>query len=187
MKDKIFPKVPTLVLVITNDSTVFLKDGICSAYELFGGRCQEVKNLVRDLDLAKKEDGTPLCTVSFGIISSRYGFIPADYTVMKYPAEEVASTPEMYEDLQLRKDFIGTIFKTTSTFDRIILCLPRHMVEMILDADVLPEGRVIVVTSPALKERVEAKDWMFLERKGARLGNENRDIIMDEIVRLSKF
>ena len=61
------------------------------------------------------------------------------------------------------------------------------MVEMILDADVLPEGRVIAVTSPALKERVEAKDWMFLERKGARLGNENRDIIMDEIVRLSKF
>ena len=187
MKDKIFPKAPTLVLVITNDSTVFLKDGICSAFELYGGRCQEVKNLVRDLDLGKKEDGEPLCTVSFGIISSRYGFIPADYSIMKYPPEEVASTPEMYEDLQKRKDFLGKIYNTTSTFDRIILCLPRHMVEMILDADILPEGRVIAVTSPALKERVEAKDWMYLERKGARLGNENHDIIMDEIVRLSKL
>ncbi len=187
MKDKLFPKAPTLVLVITNDSTVFLKDGICSAFELYGGRCQEVKNLVRDLDLAKKDDGEPLCTVSFGIITSHYGFIPADYTVMKYPPEEVVSTPEMYEDLQKRKDFLGKIFNTTSTFDRIILCLPRHMVEMILDADILPDGRVIAVTSPALKERVEAKDWMYLERKGARLGNENRDIIMDEIVRLSKL
>ena len=187
MKDKLFPGGPTIVLVITNDSAVFLKDGICSAFELFGGRCQEVKNLVRDLDLAKKEDGEPLCTVSFGIISSRFGFIPADYTVEKYPPETVMSKPEDYEDLQRRKDFLGRIYNTTSTFDRIILCVPRHMMEMILDADILPEGRVIAVTSPALRERVEAKDWMFLERSGARVGNENRDRIMEEIVRLSKL
>ena len=187
MKDKIFPHGPTLVLVITNDSAVFLKDGLCSAYELFGGRCQEVKYLVRDLDLARKEDGQPLCTVSFGIITSRYGFIPADYTVEKYPPETVMSKPEDYEALQAKKDFLGKIYNTTSTFDRIVLCVPRHMMEMILDADILPEGRVIAVTSPALKERVEAKDWMFLERKGARLGNENRDIVMNEIVRLSKL
>lgn len=53
MMDKIFPNGPTLVLVITNDSQVFLNDGICSAFELYGGRCQEIKNLVRDLDLGK--------------------------------------------------------------------------------------------------------------------------------------
>lgn len=82
MIDKKFPGAPTLVLVITNDSTVFLKDGICSAFELFGGRCQEVKNLVRDLDLAKKDDGNPLCSVSFGIVTSHYGFIPADLSLI---------------------------------------------------------------------------------------------------------
>ncbi len=185
MMDKIFPNGPTLVLVITNDSQVFLSDGICSAFELYGGRCQEIKNLVRDLDLGKTKDGKPLCAVSFGIVTSRYGFVPADYVVMKYPPETVMSTPEDYERVQKEKDYLGMMHKTTSTFDRIIVCVPRHMMEMILDADVLPRGRVIAVTSPALKERVEANDWMFLERRGARLGNENRDRVMAEIERLA--
>ena len=185
MIEKRFPKAPTLVMVITNDSTVFLKDGICSAYELFGGRCQEIKNLVRDLDLAKKDDGKPLCTVSFGIVTSRFGFVPADYTVMKYPAEEVMSTPEDYERVQAAKDFLGKIRYCTTTFDRIVVCVPKHMMEMILDSGCLPRGVVIAVTSPELRERVEANDWMFLERRGARLGNENREAVMDEIKRIS--
>lgn len=186
MIDKKFPGAPTLVLVITNDSTVFLKDGICSAFELFGGRCQEVKNLVRDLDLAKKEDGNPLCSVSFGIVTSHYGFIPADYVVMKYPPEEVMSKPEDYERVQNEKDFLGKIGYTDSSFDRIVVCVPRHMMEMMMDANVLPEGKVITVTSPALRERVESKGWMFLERKGARIGDANRDAIMAEIIRISQ-
>ncbi len=173
------------MLVITNDSTVFLKNGICSAYELFGGRCQEVKNLVRDLDVAKKENGDKLCEVSFGIVTSRYGYIPADYTVEKYDPATVMDSPEDYEAVQEKKNFLGMIAHTCGSFDRIVVCVPRHMMEMILDAKSLPEGKVIAVTSPALKGRVEANDWMFLERMGARVGNENRDAIMEEIVRLS--
>ena len=109
MMEKAYPKAPTLVLVITNDSTVMLKDGICSAFELFGGRAQEVKNLVARLDLAKKKDGSKLCEVSFGMITSHFGYVPADYTVMKYPAEEVMSKPEDYERVQGQKDYLGKI------------------------------------------------------------------------------
>ena len=186
MKDKIFPHGPTLVLVITNDSAVFLKDGLCSAYELFGGRCQEVKYLVRDLDLARKEDGQPLCTVSFGIITSRYGYIPADYTVMPYPAEEVMDSPEDYEAVQRKKDFLGKIDYTCKLFDRIVVCVPKHIMKMILASNALPNGRVIAVTSPDFKEECEKRDWLFLERRGARVGDANADIIFEEIRKISE-
>ena len=64
------------VLVITNDSTVFLTDRWVSAYEMFGGRVTEVKNLVERL--------SEHAQVSFGIISGQYGFVPANYVVMRY-------------------------------------------------------------------------------------------------------
>ena len=185
MMEKAYPKAPTLVLVITNDSTVMLKDGICSAFELFGGRAQEVKNLVARLDLAKKKDGSKLCEVSFGMITSHFGYVPADYTVMKYPAEEVMSKPEDYERVQGQKDYLGKIEYTSKLFDRIVVCVPKHMMEMMMEKDVLPKGRVSAVTSPDLKEECEARDWMYLERRGPRVGSENADLIMNEIVRIS--
>ncbi|MCQ2070834.1 MAG: hypothetical protein MJZ68_06865 [archaeon] len=186
MMAKAYPAAPTLVLVITNDSTVFLKDGICSAFEMFGGRCTEVKNLVARLDTAAKMDGKKLCEVSFGIISSHFGYVPADYTVMKYPVEEVMDSPEDYEKVQAEKDYIGRIEYTSKLFDRIVVCLPRHMMEMVMEADALPKGRVIAVTSPALKEECEKRDWMFLERSGARVGNDNADAIFKEIWDISQ-
>ena len=51
------------VLVITNDSTVFLKKGLATAYEMFGGRTTEIKKFVARLDTAKK-DGRKMCDVS---------------------------------------------------------------------------------------------------------------------------
>src|SRR5574344_2671431 len=113
MQSKAFPKAPTLVLVITNDSTVFLKDGIASAFEMFGGRPQEVKNLVAQLDTAQKKDGSKLCEVSFGMVTSRFGYVPANYTVMPYPEEAVMATPEDYERVQEQKDYLGVISYTS--------------------------------------------------------------------------
>lgn len=186
MLPKAYPKAPTMVLVITNDSAVMLKNGICSAFELFGGRAQEVKNLVARLDLAKKDDGSKLCEVSFGIVSSRFGYVPADYTVMKYPAEEVMDSPEDYERVQEQKDYLGKINYTSKMFDRIVVCVPKHMMEMIMEKNVLPNGKVIAVTSPELKDECAARDWMFLERRGARVGSENADAVMAEIVSISQ-
>ncbi|MCQ2085498.1 MAG: hypothetical protein MJZ21_05055 [archaeon] len=188
MMAKAYPTAPTLVLVITNDSTVFLKNGIASAFEMFGGRCQEVKNLVARLDLAHKtgEPDKKLCQVSFGIISSRFGYVPADYTVMPYPKEEVMDSPEDYEAVQEKKNYLGMIDYTCKLFDRIVVCVPKHMMKMIMDANVLPTGRVIAVTSPDFKEECEKRDWLFLERKGARVGAENADIIFEEVRKISE-
>ena len=84
MMAKPYPDAPTWVLVITNDSAVFLKTGVASAFEMFGGRCTEVKKLVARLDTASRTHDVKkkLCEVSFGIITSKYGYSPADDTVM---------------------------------------------------------------------------------------------------------
>lgn len=188
MMAKAYPAAPTLVLVITNDSAVFLKNGICSAFEMFGGRCQEVKKLVARLDTASFTDNPEkkLCQVSFGIVSGRYGYVPADYTVMPYPKEEVMDSPEDYEAVQEKKNYLGMIDYTCKLFDRIVVCVPKHMFKMILDANVLPPGRVIAVTSPDFKEECEKRDWLFLERRGARVGDENAKTIFEEVRKISE-
>ena len=188
MMAKPYPDAPTLVLVITNDSAVFLKTGVASAFEMFGGRCTEVKKLVARLDTASmtNDPTKKLCEVSFGIISSRFGYVPADYTIMPYPKEEVMDSPEDYEAVQEKKNYLGMIDYTCKLFDRIVVCVPKHMMKMIMDANVLPDGRVIAVTSPELKAECEKRDWMFLERNGPRVGSENADIIFEEIRKISE-
>lgn len=185
MQSKAFPKAPTLVLVITNDSTVFLKDGIASAFEMFGGRAQEVKHLVARLDLAQKKDGSKLCEVSFGMVTSRFGYVPANYTVMPYPKEAVMATPEDYERVQEQKDYLGVISYTSKLFDRIVVCVPSAMFALMLDHDTLPRGKVIAVTNPLFKDACAERDWLFLERKGPRVGSENADAIVEHIRALS--
>ena len=61
----------------------------------------------------------------------------------------------------------------------------KNMMEMIMASNCLPEGRVIAVTSPDLKEECQQRDWMFLPRNGPRVGAENAALIMQEIVRIS--
>ena len=186
MQPKAFPKAPTLVLVITNDSAVFLKNGVASAYEMFGGRVQEVKRLVARLDLAKKKDSSKLCEVSFGMVTSRFGYVPANYTVMAYPNEEVMATPEDYERVQEQKDYLGVISYTSKLFDRIVVCVPAAMFALMLDHDTLPQGRVIAVTSPLFKDGCTERDWLFLERNGPRVGSANADAIVEQIYELSE-
>jgi len=156
-------------LVISNDSTVFLTEQWVSAFEMFGGRLTEVKKLVARLD--------EISEVSFGIISGKYGFIPANYVVMKY--DNVPESKEEYEELQERTDYVGKIgYICQSFFDKIIVCVPKDMFALI--KDVLPDGKVIAVTNPIFKEECEKRGWTHLPRNGARVGNENAD----EIVRI---
>ena len=159
------------VLVITNDSTVFLTDKWVSAFEMFGGRVTEVEKLVCDIE--------EICYVSFGIISGRFGFIPADYVVMPY--DNVPSCKEDYEELQERTDYAGKIRQfTVEAFDKIVVCVPKDMFAIIKDS--LPDGRVIAVTNEIYKEECARRGWTYLPRVGARVGNENHEKIL-EIIR----
>jgi hypothetical protein len=162
------------VLVITNDSEVFLSDKFVSAFEMFGGRMTEVKDLVGRLD--------GICDVSFGIISGNFGFIPANYVVMKY--DKVPSCKKEYEELQERKDFVGQIKYITNAkvFDKIVVCVPKDMFGMLLDA--LPSEKVIAVTSLGYRSECKKRGWTFYLRNGARVGKSNADAIVSEIKEL---
>lgn len=161
------------ILVISNDSTVFLKEGFVSAFEMFGGRLTEVKNLVARLDTELRKT----CETSFAIISGRFGFIPANYVVMPYT--DVPSNKEEYQELQERKDFVGKVEYISKAFDRIIVCVPKDMFSMI--EGVLPDGKVIAVTNPAFEGMCRERGWSFYPRKGSRVGNDNADAIVEEL------
>lgn len=65
----------------------------------------------------------------------------------------------------------------TRPFDKVIMCVPKDMFSMFLDADEIEHGKVIAVTSPEFREECEKRGWTFLERKGARVGDANADEI----------
>jgi hypothetical protein len=171
------------VLVVTNDSAVFLKEGIGSAFEMFGGRMTEVKHLVARLDTAEI-DGRKMCDASFGVISSRFGFVPGNYTIMKY--DGVMSCKEDYERVQREKDYLGRLNAVAGVFDLIVVCVPKDMMSMIIDGNVLPHGKVAAVTSPELEAKCTERGWTFLERRGARVGRENADRLFGIAEELSR-
>ncbi|MCL2333217.1 MAG: hypothetical protein FWC52_00270 [Candidatus Methanoplasma sp.] len=162
------------VVVVTNDSTVFLHKGLASAFEMFGGRVTEIKNFVARLDTATKGD-RKLCDVSFGVISTRFGFVPGNYVISKY--DHVMDKKEDYIRVQEEKDYLGQLRQMTMYFDRIIVCVPNAMFEMMLKDNTFQHGKVIAVTCPAFKEECEKRGWIAFERKGARLGSANADAI----------
>jgi hypothetical protein len=166
------------VLVITNDSTVFLKKGLASAFEMFGGRMTEVKHLVARLDTAEN-NGTKMCDVSFGVISSRFGFVPGNYVITNY--DNIMSTREDYERVQEEKDYLGQLELITEYFDLVIVCVPKDMFALMLEHGTLPREKVIAVTNPVFEKECAKRGWTYLERKGARVGNENADRIFNII------
>ena len=162
------------VLVITNDSTVFLTTRWVSAYEMFGGRVTAVKNLVNNL--------SEICTVSFGIISGKFGFVPSNYVVMPY--DNVPSCAEDYQELQDRTDYVGKIeMISKSYFDKIVVCVPKDMFALLKDR--LPDGKVIAVTNPCYEEECKNRGWTYLERRGARVGLDNADKILEIVSNLN--
>ncbi len=166
------------VLVVTNDSAVFLvQNRIASAFELFGGRMTEVKKLAARLDTAAKDDGSKLCDLSFGVISTKYGFVPGNYSIMAYP--DVMDSREDYEECDARTEFVARTSYIMRAFDTVVLCVPKDMFAMFLEYDGIADGKLIAVTSPDFREACEKKGWAWLERKGARVGDANADRIMD--------
>jgi hypothetical protein len=161
--------------VITNDSTVFLRDGLCSAKDMFGGRVTEVRNFCNRL--------SAVCDVSSGIISGRFGFVPGDHTIMPYP--EVTDTPEAYVELQERKDYASVINMVSRPFDIAIVFVPKVMMAILLDNDAFPRN-VIAVTDEMFKGHFTENGWSWYRRPGARIGKENADMIFEEVKALSK-
>lgn len=164
------------ILIVTNDSTVFqVRNCLTTPFETFGGRVTEVKNLVKRLDTAVDDKGRKLCDVSFGVITTKYGFVPGNYQIMDYP--DVMSDKEGYRKAEEERGFVEQTSFLTRPFDKTILCVPNDMFEMFLEHDGIGYGKLIAVTSPRFKEECEKRGWTWLERRGARVGDANADEI----------
>lgn len=171
------------ILIVTNDSEVFLNPNrIDTAFNMFGGRVTEVKKLVARLDTAVDGDGKKLCDVSFGVITTQYGFVPGNYQIVSYP--KVMSDREGYEDCENRKQFVEQVSYLCKPFDKVIMCVPKDMFAMFIEADLIDDGKLIAVTNPCFKDECEKRGWIYLERKGARVGNDNADKIEESIRQL---
>ena len=163
------------VLVITNDSTVFLKNGISPAKDMFGGRVTEVRNFCNRL--------SAICDVSFGMISGRFGFVSGENVIMPYG--EVTDTPERYYELQEKKDYATAINQISRTFDRSIVFVPKAMMAILLDNDAFPR-KVIAVTDEVFKDHFTENQWSWYPRSGARIGKPNADAITEEVKAISE-
>lgn len=171
------------ILIVTNDSEVFLNPNrIDTAFNMFGGRVTEVKKLVARLDTAVDDNGKKLCDVSFGVITTQYGFVPGNYQIVSYP--NVMSDREGYEDCENRKQFVEQVSYLCKPFDKVIMCIPKDMFAMFLEADSIDDGKLIAVTNPCFKDECERRGWIYLERNGARVGNANADKIEEYIRQL---
>jgi hypothetical protein len=169
------------ILIVTNDSKVFKdKNRLLSAFEMFEGRATEVKNLVARLDTAKDDKGGKLCDVSYGVITARYGFVPGNYMITGY--DETMDTREEFMAVDARKQFVEQVSYITRPFDKTVFCMPKEMFRLFLERDLIDRGKLIAVTNPEFEEECRKRDWAYLERKGARVGNDNADRI-EEIVR----
>ena len=126
-------KTSARILVVTNDGTVFRSKGVDSAFNMFGGRVTEVKSLVARLDTAVDDKGRKLCDVSYGVITTRYGFVPGNYVIDSYP--RVMSNREEYEFVNAANHFVEQTSYLCRPFDKVIFCIPKDMFAMFLEAD----------------------------------------------------
>lgn len=172
------------LLIVTNDSEVFLSKKLEAAGDLFGGRVTEIKDFVKSMEAEFDKEGSNTWTISFGIISTLFGFVPSTYCIAQY--SYAMSNKEQYQAVQDRKDYAGTLEYVSRGYDKVLVCVPKEMFRIMADNYAFHKGKIIAVTSKEFEGLCKENDWIFLERKGARLGKENaekvRQIIRDIIV-----
>ena len=114
------------------------------------------------------------------MITARYGFVPGNYMITGY--DETMDTREEFMTVDARKQFVEQVSYITRPFDKTVFCMPKEMFRLFLERDLVDRGKLIAVTNPEFEEECRKRDWVYLERKGARVGNDNADRI-EEIVR----
>ncbi|MEA4977627.1 MAG: hypothetical protein VB016_03650 [Methanomassiliicoccaceae archaeon] len=171
------------VLIVTNDSQVFLSKRLEAAGDIFGGRVTEVRDFFKRLDAEFGKEGNGKCNVSFGIISTLFGFVPSTYAISSYTY--AMCNKEQYEAAQVRKDYAGVLEYVSRGYDMVIVCVPKEMFRILIDNNALHDGKVVAVTSKEFEPLCKERNWTFLERKGARIGNENAEKIREKVSELT--
>ncbi|HKM09463.1 MAG TPA: hypothetical protein VJX93_03115 [Candidatus Methanomethylophilaceae archaeon] len=161
------------ILVVTNDSTVALTNKLESAGELYGGRVTEIRDFVKSIEKEFGNEGSNTVDVSFGLITTYFGFVPSTYCITRYAY--AMSDKDQYQLTQDKRDYAGTLEFVSRGYDRVLICVPKEMFRILVDNNALHDGKIIAVTTKEFKGLCEERGWTYLERKGARLGKENAE------------
>ena len=109
------------VHIVSNDSTVFLKDqGDVS--EIFGGRYTEVRNFCKRASLRYE--------IKISIITGEYGLLTSPHRISRY--EKITDSKEEYVKLERKFCYSKKIFEESKSVDVLILFVPKDMTKIIL-------------------------------------------------------
>ncbi len=155
------------VHIVSNDSTVFLKDqGDIS--EIFGGRYTEVRNFCKRASLRYE--------IKSSIITGEYGLLTSPHCISRY--EKITDSKEEYVKLERKFCYSKKIFEESKSIDVLILFVPKDMTKIILQQG-NNDCKLITVTNYIPKYKESNPNWYFIERKGARIGRKNEKIIFE--------
>ncbi len=153
--------------IVSNDSTVFLKDQGDVA-EIFGGRYTEVRNFCNRASL--------MYDVKISVITGEHGLITSPHCINRY--EKITNSKEDYIKLEKRFCYSKTVWEESKSTDALILFVPKDMTEIILQrCDT--NCKLITVTNFTPKYELINPNWHLIERKGARIGKKNEKIIFE--------
>ncbi len=171
------------ILIVTNDSEVTISNKLEAAGDLFGGRVTEIREFVKSLEEEFGEEGSNTMNISFGLITTFFGFVPSNYSIYRY--KYAMSNKEEYLLTQKERDYAGRLEYVSRGFDKVIICVPKEMFRILVDNDALHNGKIIAVTSKDFKGLCEEREWIYLERKGARLGKKNAEKVRNYLRELN--
>ena len=161
------------VSVITNDSTVSCHEE-SEAEDMFGGRVTEVRNL--------KNLISTVCETELFFISGAYGLVPGDTKIKRY--SNVPDTRSEYQTTEERTGFAKAVSEVTRSSDITVIFVPKEMMRIIMREEL--QGMIISVTNVEFKNEFEKRGFVFLERRGARVGRANarriREIISSSVL-----
>ncbi len=153
--------------VVSNDSTVFLKDqGDIS--EIFGGRYTEVRNFCNRASL--------IYEVKVSIITGEYGLVTSPRCIYKY--KKITDSTEDYVKLEKKFCYAKRIWEESKSSDVLILLVPKDMIEIILQ-QCNSSCKLISVTNFVPRNEIVDPNWHLIRRKGARIGKKNENTIFD--------
>ena len=136
------------------------------AGEIFGGRYSELRHFLRRLSSCREARAA--------IVTHAYGLVDGEEMISPYQGYceggEIAA-------VESRHGIAAAVRSRCDEAEGVLVCLPRDLLEFLLDREVLPLEKCMVVAAPSLHPRLEGCS-LLMERSGARLGKKNASKVL---------
>lgn len=136
------------------------------AGEIFGGRYSELRSFLQRLSKCRDARAA--------IVTHAHGLVDGEEMISPYrgycEGSEIAA-------VESRHGIAAAVKARCDEAEGVLVCLPRDLLEFLLDREALPLEKCMVVAAPSLHPRLEGRS-MLMERSGARLGKKNASKVL---------